>query len=359
MLIDSVSIIGAGNCGCALAADLLSRGKRVMLYSHPLHNRNACIIHKRGGFKSVRELDGWYNPQLSLLMSDAIRFSNVIIITVPAYGHDSIIAELSQFDLSEHTIICITGNFFSLLAKQQLNAKEFVETSTSPYSSRFENGQLHVKGIKKCMMVGSIPKGMSNTLKKSIEDIFPMTLKWCENILEISLSCISGVIHPTPMLMNSGWIEASGSDFYFYKDGMSPSVVKVMEAIDKERKNIAVNLGLDVCSMIEIMNMYYGCSYDNYADFARESKTHNSMPTTPHNLQHRYINQDVPYVLVPWYKLGVKFGITSPIIESIIRLASTVNSVNYFESGRSLHALAIDGYSKEKLIDACEKLGAR
>ncbi|WP_155837115.1 NAD(P)-binding protein [Paraburkholderia mimosarum] len=43
-----VSIIGAGHCGCAFAADLASRGFEVLLYGHPDHRRNIDAIRAKG-----------------------------------------------------------------------------------------------------------------------------------------------------------------------------------------------------------------------------------------------------------------------------------------------------------------------
>lgn len=50
--VSSVTIIGAGPCGCAFAADLASRGVSVLLYGHPDH---------RGALPMIEKNNGWLN----------------------------------------------------------------------------------------------------------------------------------------------------------------------------------------------------------------------------------------------------------------------------------------------------------
>src|SRR3954464_974781 len=98
----SVSIIGAGNCGCAFAADLASRGASVLLYAHPNHRRHADTIQSKGYLDSVIEVEGRFHPIVTSEIDDVVRFSKFIVITVPSYGHDAILTELMKFDLSQH-----------------------------------------------------------------------------------------------------------------------------------------------------------------------------------------------------------------------------------------------------------------
>jgi opine dehydrogenase len=68
-------------------------------------------------------------------------------------------------------------------------------------------------------------------------------------------------------------------------------------------------------------------------------------------MQDRFIVQDVPYVLVPWYELGAKVGIHSSAIKSIIDLASIVNATNYMETGRNLRRLGLGAASKSQVLE--------
>jgi opine dehydrogenase len=347
----SVSIIGAGNCGCAFAADLASRGASVLLYAHPDHRRHAETIENNGCLEAGMKIEGRFHPIVSSDIGDVVRFSKYIVITVPSYGHDAVLSELSKFDLSQHVVISITGNFFTLMARQQINARFILETSSAPYASRMEDGRVMVLGIKSILPIAAMPIDLSRALRDEIGAIFPMPLEWRSNVLEIGMSCITGVIHPTPALMNAGWIETRRGDFYFYREGMSASVTRVIEEVDRERMAIAREFGFKPQSVLAIMNSYYDRAFVDFAEFARDTVEHNLTKMAPTHMRDRFIVQDIPYVLVPWYELGVKVGIHSVAIKSLIDLASIVNDTNYLETGRNLRKLGLNGASKSEVLE--------
>lgn len=352
----SVSIIGAGHCGCAFAVDLLNRGVRTLLYSHPEHSGAIRAIRDHGGLHASGMIKGAFRPELSTDIGDAVRYSRYLIVTVPAYAHDDVITALSAYDLSNHAVICITGNFFSLSARRSLNAAAILETSSAPYASRVEGAAVTILGVKFTMPIASLLPITDAAMREGISRVFSMPLQWHRDVLEIGFSCITAVIHPVPTMMNAGWIESTCGDFYFYRDGMSRSVVKVMEAIDRERCLIAEQYGFSLPATIELLNCYYHSAYKDLADFASRSAEHNSAKMAPTSLWHRYLAQDVPYVLVPWYELGQAAGIKAPAIRSAIQIASFVHGVNYLETGRTLRQLGLHRYDKHGIQAA---LGAR
>ena len=104
--LSSVTIIGAGPCGCAFAADLASRGKCVLLYGHPEHRGAIPMIESNGGWLNASgEINGRYQIKTTSDLNIVIRHSKFIVITVPSYGQDTILGALSGFDLQNHTIV--------------------------------------------------------------------------------------------------------------------------------------------------------------------------------------------------------------------------------------------------------------
>jgi opine dehydrogenase len=212
------------------------------------------------------------------------------------------------------------------------------------------DGKVLMMGVKRVLPIAARPTDLSQALRDEIGAIFLMPLDWRSNVLEIGMACITGVIHPTPALMNTGWIETTKGDFYFYREGMSPSVIKVIDAVDKERMAIARAFGFEPQSTLAIMNGYYGRGFADFREFARETVEHNMTKMTPTHMRERFIVQDIPYVLVPWHELGVKVGIHSTAIKSLIDLASIVNSTNYMETGRNLRTLGLSAASKSQVL---------
>ncbi|KAJ2985646.1 hypothetical protein NUW58_g5421 [Xylaria curta] len=227
-MITSVSVVGAGNCGCAFAADLESRGIKVLLYAHPDHSTNVDAIRKNGYLESIGKVEGRFYPAVSTDMGEALRFSNVVVIAVPSYAQDDILSELEKFDVGNHIVIAASGNFFTLVARKRIRAQYLLETSASPYGSRMvdekqsEQQQLaeswygvNVFGFKTVMPIGSLPINIPAGLRADIGVIFPGQLQWCSNVIEAAFYNFNGVLHPITAIMNAGWIEHTKGDFYF------------------------------------------------------------------------------------------------------------------------------------------------
>ena len=51
------------------------------------------------------------------------------------------------------------------------------------------------------------------------------------------------MIHPAVTLLNAGLIERTGGAFLFYEEGVTESVGRAIEAVDRERLAIADALG--------------------------------------------------------------------------------------------------------------------
>lgn len=360
--VPSVTIIGAGPCGCAFAADLASRGKSVMLYGHPEHRGAIPMIENNDGWlNSSGAICGTFQVKTSSDMALAIQHSPFIVTTVPSYGQNTILQALSQHDLRNHVLIINGGNFSFLSARQKVNAKSILETDISPYATRIRGDTVFVKGVKKCLTIWAAPSvspaecpdpHVQLTFRRQVESIYSQKLVWCQNLLQVGLNNINPVVHCPAALMNAGWIENTKGDFYFYAQGMSPSIARVTEKIDAERLAIARAYGLDLVGITQYMNQNYSHDeeFKNYHDFARGSVIHNKTKSAPSSMQHRYLLEDILYALVPWYELGLKCGLPSPTIGALIEIASVVSGFDYLERGRSLKACGLEEATKDQIL---------
>lgn len=69
----------------------------------------------------------------------------------------------------------------------------------------------------------------------------------------------------------------------------------------------------------------------------------------PRTLKMRYIEEDIPFSLVPIASVGKMFNIDTPTINSVIRLGSALNSCDYWSQGRTVESLGITGLSLRDL----------
>ncbi|PLB44837.1 hypothetical protein P170DRAFT_429574 [Aspergillus steynii IBT 23096] len=234
----SVTIIGAGNSGCAFVADLASRG----------FSDNGCRLNARGYF-----ISGKFEIKTTCDASLAIKHSPFLIF--------------SQFDLSKHTLIVNSGNFFYLAARLKIRCHTILEANTSAYA-----------GIKKSLIIWAGAPTMQSerqspqaelAFHQQVQSIFSPNLVWCKNLLEVGLNNVNPVVHSPTILMNAGCIESTVGDFYFYGQGMSPAVSKVIEKADQERLTISRAYGFEIVDATTqpSQNYQYDREFRNFHEF--------------------------------------------------------------------------------------------
>jgi opine dehydrogenase len=146
-----------------------------------------------------------------------------------------------------------------------------------------------------------------------------------------------------------GLIERTGGDFYFYEDGVTPAVGRLVEAVDKERLAIAKRLGVNVLPDPEL-GMLQGYQTENNYDTSYQKAPGYKGIKAQSSLDYRYFNEDVGYGLVFMSRLGAQIGVPTPHMDSIITLVSTIMQHDYRgEQRRTMDTLGLGGKSAEEL----------
>ncbi|PVI01588.1 6-phosphogluconate dehydrogenase C-terminal domain-like protein [Periconia macrospinosa] len=344
---NTVTIIGAGAAGFALAVDLKNHGVSVLVYSHSNHLRHANEVISKGQLTARGKVQGVAIPWITADMAEAVAFSKIIILTVPSTGHHTVLHELRKFSLHQHTVIAVPGNLFSLIADIQIGC--VLETNLSPYSCRMEGEQLIVMGKKHLISIAALQQDLDPMVQSTVQNLFSVQLKWCSSVIEVCLLNVNGVFHPLMMLMNAGRIESTAGNFFLYRDGLTRSVANAMRALDQVRIEIGEAFGLQMKSALEVSNECYGHSFTDLVELAQNSGPHNKLKA-PSDLENRNISEDVPHLLVCWHSLAEKLGIDASPIKAVIILVEMATGVNYFEAGRDLRQLHLDKVSRDELI---------
>lgn len=351
-----VSVLGAGNGGQALSAHLAIKGCEVNLFEHPKFKENIKKINKKGGIELTGKLKGFGKISIATTnIKEAIEDTSVIMIVAPSFAQRPLI-ELSLPYLNSQIIILIPGNFGSFEIKKILkdNGKDLIiaETNSLPYACRkIEEGKVNVWGVKSHISVAALPAVDTRSIVKVLSDFFPIPLHPVKNSLEIGFSNPNMIVHCPTMILNAGRIESTKGNFMFYCEGMTESVCKIMEKMDEERIQIGEKLNLSLISTYEWLKQTYHLEGKSLHEVISTSPVYGGHgPDAPGNLNHRYITEDIPHLLVPVASFGRLLGIQATIIECIIKLASAINGVDYFKNGRNLGTLGLSGMSLEKIL---------
>lgn len=170
------------------------------------------------------------------------------------------------------------------------------------------------------------------------------------NIFKVTLDNINFCLHPPILLLNSGWAENTRGNWLFYKQGPSPGIIRVINEIDTERLNLGKAAHLMLTPVYELLKKFYTVPKEkNLLSFLRLNPAYQEIKA-PSTINYRYFTEDIPYGLVPISNLSRVFGLSTPIIDSIIQLVSASIGKDFHKIGLGLADLGLEGISKEELL---------
>ncbi len=86
-----------------------------------------------------------------------------------------------------------------------------------------------------------------------IQKVFPNIVA-AANVMETGFSNINAIMHPAGMIGNAGWIEKTGGEFLYYREGITPAIGAWIDAVDEERLEIVRRLGLQPLRFVDIFH---------------------------------------------------------------------------------------------------------
>jgi opine dehydrogenase len=177
----------------------------------------------------------------------------------------------------------------------------------------------------------------------------PAIARQAVDLVYTSLNNMGAIFHPALALLNSARIESTAGEFQFYIDGVTPSVARVLEALDRERVTVASAIGIRARTATEWLQMAYDATGADLHEAIHNQSGYYGI-TAPRTLQHRYITEDVPMSLVPIAALGQRYGVSVQAMDSIVRLACIMHQTDYWRRGRTLDKLGIEQLSVDELV---------
>ncbi len=355
------TVIGAGNGGKAMAAHLALMGKEVTLYNRTF--AHVEVIAERGGIDL--ENPGWSSgfgrlAKVTDKMEEALDGADVIMVVIPSSGHRDIANAAAPY-LQDGQIVllhpgrtCGAIEFVETLRQAGCKTKPIIaEAETFIYASRSE-GPSHVRifRIKESVPLAALPATQNKTVLDAVHTAYPQYIDG-GNVLKTGLNNMGAVFHPALALLNSGWIESTHGDFEFYIDGVTPSVARVLEVIDRERCTVASSIGLRARTGLEWLELAYNARGENLHEAIHNQSGYYGIKAPP-TLNHRYIFEEVPMSLVPIAALGQRYGVSVNGIDAIIRLACIIHNTDYWRKGRTLDKLGIKELSVGELTHYVE-----
>lgn len=373
-----IAVLGGGAVGKTMAADCALAGKEVRIWDQPRFAKtNFLNIEKTGITLSGNQFSffGYTRKGTAKValatddMAKAVKGAGIIIVATVAIAHEGIFRELIPL-LEDGQVIhilpdnCGTLVFRKLMRELKCTKKVIVGSwYTAPYGIRVvKRGGVttneckvedRITTIRGCALptkdneafmasayyipaFGAIIDAEGEvTISKKGEE-FHHGFVTGNTVMDINLSNVNPVIHvPGTVLAVSTMqnfdtvLGQEKKNYSLYGFGACPAIAEVQAAFWEEEKALAKAMSIDLCTVnyedFFSRTTMYGKEYMG-PDFAvpYEEKYENFFGDGPFDLENRYITEDVPVGCYLMSQLGKKYNVPTPIIDSMILLASTM-----------------------------------
>ena len=351
------TVVGAGHGGKAMAAHLSLMGKEVTLYNRTFSHIE--VISKRKGIELESYPDGprGFAPIRTTTsdMKEALKDAQVIMLVLPSSAHADMAKLMAPYLKDSQVILLNPGRtcgaieFDMVCRREGCKAKYILaEAETFIYAARSDGpAQARIFRIKEAVPLAALPATDNQKVLDAIGDAYPQFIDGV-NVLHTGLNNMGAIFHPALTILNAGRIESTHGDFEFYIDGVTPSVARVLEVLDRERVTVASSLGIRARTALEWLALAYNVEGENLNEAIHNQSGYFGIKA-PATLNHRYIFEDIPMSLLPIASLGQQYGISVRAMDSIIRLACIIHRTDYTRRGRTVDKLGIAGFSVGEL----------
>lgn len=354
---EKYTVLGAGHGGKAMAAHLALMGADVALWNRTFDH--ISIIKKRGGIE-LESVEGGPHGfgKLNLVTSDieqAIAHAQVIMVVLPSSAHADI-AKIAVPYLKDGQIVILHPGrtlgaleFMKVIRDLGCTADVTVaEAETFIYASRTDGpAQARIFRIKEAVPLAALPSSRNEMVLDAIHHAYPQFIDGID-VLHTGLNNMGAIFHPALTLLNAGWIEHTHGDYQFYIDGVTPSVARVLEVLDRERVTVASSLGIRARTSLEWLKLAYDTEGVDLHEAIQNQPGYYGIKAPP-TLNHRYLFEDVPMSMVPMASLGMRYGVSVRGMDSIIRLGSIIHRTDYWRRGRTVERLGLEQWSVSEL----------
>lgn len=345
----NISILGAGNGGTAVAAELSLRGHDVTLIktSHAMHDENFNFLLKNDGMVTLIEKEKKATARINRITRDLSHLSEseVVIIYIQTNYHEDLIERIKPYLRDGQVLLLNPGYLSTAYVLKHCSAIDLTicEAQSSFVDCRIsEPGTIRIGFRNVRNPLGIYPVRRMEESQEILNQLgFPFV--YLPTVIEAALHNPNLIVHTVGAIMSIPRIEKTKGDYCMYHEVFTPSVWRILEALDNEKMNVMEELGCERLSYVE------ACKYRNTLDDTQDAKDvffwYAGMPTRakgPIVVDSRYISEDVPQGLVLLETLGLKLKVDTPICTALINMASAALGRNLRLEGRTMERLGED-----------------
>ena len=351
-----IAILGAGNAGSAVAADLTLHGHEVTLIktSHSMHDDNFNYLVENQGKMTLNEFGEIKTATISKLTRDLeeVRGKEIVIIYIQTRFHEQLIERVAPL-LEDDQLILINPGYFSTayMLKHCPDKKLIIcEAESSFIDGRIMEPGLFRVGFRNVRNpIGIYPSSRREEAIAKLDQLGER-LVYLNSVVEAALHNPNMIVHTVGSVLSIPRIEKSHGDFCLYHEALTrenPATWRVLDALDEEKMNVLGALGFERLRYVD------ACKYRNSLDDDSDAKevflNYAEMPTRakgPTAVESRYISEDVPQGLVMLEAIAKSLQVPTPICTGLIEIASAALGRDLRAEGRTPAVLGVENIEK-------------
>jgi opine dehydrogenase len=312
-----------------------------------MHDKNFNYLIKNDGKVKLIENEKTVTARIKRVTRELSHLSEseVVIIYIQTNYHEALIKRIKPY-LRDGQIVLINPGYLS--TAYMIKHCSDIDITVCEAQSSFldcriiEPGTIRIGFRNVRNPLGIYPVRRTEESKRNLNQLgFPFT--YLPSVIEAGLHNPNLIVHTVGAIMSIPRIEKTKGDYCMYHEVFTPSVWRILEALDQEKMDVMEKLGCERIPYVE------ACKYRNTLDSKRDAKEvffwYAGMPTRakgPTVVDSRYISEDVPQGLVLLESLGKRYNVKTSICTALINIASAALGRDLRLEGRTVERLGED-----------------
>jgi opine dehydrogenase len=350
------AVIGTTEGALALAAELRLAGNHVILTDRAQRRDALDALKAAPGLEIDSQVESFVGGRQSTLvtgieitgdLSSAVSEAEVIIVMTPQTAYEELFAGFADRLRDDQIVLLIPGGLGGSLLVSRIAAQAgaprllVAQASAMPIGGRTTGPYaLRIASKKRSLPVGVFPASRTQELLDRLAADFPQFVANA-NVIETGFAGASLGLHPIPMIMNAARIEADGPYVYDAYE-ITPTIARVIDAVDVERQQILQALGAKVTSFSDILKQSYGVEGSSFHEVVHNVAPYRQVKSPP-DLLYRYLSEDIPTQLVPAVALARSLGVETPMLTATVAFTNAMHGRDYWSLGWNLEKLGLAG----------------
>jgi len=384
-----IAVLGGGAVAKAIAGDCALGGAQVRICDLMPFAEKSLRNIERVGIKFYGDQINLYGferegmAKMELVTTEvaqAVKGAGIVVIATPTFGHVPFFEKLIPCLEDGQVVHIFPDNFGSLILRRMMNEAGCTKKvivggwSSSTYGSRVDiHGGVVTHKIRvyyRAITLRGAAMPACDTEKfiessKYLPSMDAVTygdgVVAGDTALDTGLSNVNPVLHCPGAILGVGVMENFGTifgddkkKFSIYSHAYCHSISEVQYSFYQEECALAEAVGVGIqpyerehfFSRENVLGQeYMGLEYN----IPFEDQDPIQFGTGPFNMENRYITEDIPVGCHVYHLLGKKFGVKTPVIDSMINLACAILKRDLTANAYTLEKLGLGGMDKEQM----------